>query len=105
MERYSSNTVYYSKHGEQKCPQQGQQDCCAGEGAWAVTSERPGGQVQGLLPDGSLDTVSWFVKRGPDRSSHHGAAVMNPTSIHEDSGAIPGLAQEVKDLALPRAVV
>ena len=34
-------------------------------------------------------------------SSHHGSEVMNPTSIHEDVGSIPGLSQCVKDPALP----
>ena len=34
-------------------------------------------------------------------SSHCGSMETNPTSIHEDVGVIPGLAQWVKDLALP----
>ena len=38
-------------------------------------------------------------------SSHCGSAVMNQTSMHEDVGAIPGLAQWFKDLVLPQAAV
>ena len=39
-------------------------------------------------------------QKKPGRSSHRGSAVANLTSIYEDEDLIPGLAQQVKDLAL-----
>ena len=37
-----------------------------------------------------LKNIIFFFKNIIFRSSHHGSGVMNPTSVHEDVGLIPG---------------
>ena len=44
-------------------------------------------------------------KKKENWSSRGGLTVMNPTSIHEEGGSIPGLTQWIKDLALLWAAV
>ena len=46
-------------------------------------------------------STSSEVKNKQYRSSRCGSAVVSLTSIHENVGSIPGLTQQVKDLALP----
>ena len=43
----------------------------------------------------------WDIEKGYLKCSYCGSVVMNLTSIHEDEDLIPGLAQWVKDPALP----
>ena len=45
------------------------------------------------------------IKMIQTQTPYCGAAETNPTSIPEDDGSIPGLAQRVKDLVLLWAVV
>lgn len=44
-------------------------------------------------PSSSTNVKRNEYKEKHIRSSRHGTAEMNPTSIHKDAGSIPGLAQ------------
>ena len=48
-----------------------------------------------------FNNISCHIKNLEKTSTYHGSEVTNPTSINEDAGLIPGLAQWVKDPGLP----
>ena len=64
--------------------------------AWVTTVAR----VQSLAQECPL-AIGVTKKRKKERSSHRGTVEMNPTRNYEVAGSIPGLAQWVKDPALP----
>ena len=51
--------------------------------------------------DHSSAVAEQFFSKKYFGSSYGGSVVTSPTSMHEDSGLIPGLAQWVKDPVLP----
>ena len=51
--------------------------------------------------NGMILKCLYFEKKKNYRSSHRGSVETNQTRNHEVVGLIPGLAQWVKDLALP----
>ena len=58
-------------------------------------------RLQSKLPQWPNFRDQLLLENIYDQSSRHGSGETNLTSIHEDVGSIPGLAQWAKDLALP----
>ena len=88
---------------EASVPAQGYSKCKSEECSFQViVGEKIAEMLLVLLNWGMIFSDNSKKRLG---SFHHGSVEMNLTSIREDIGLIPGLAQWVKDLVLPCAVV
>ena len=72
----------------------------AGKTVWKTNVSPTSRDVEKKRSQGSGWRRNCRGKKKKRRSSRCGSVIMNPTSILEDSGPIPGLTQGVKDLAL-----